>query len=181
MTLLTTTAPLPNTIALLRVETEVDYASPDINDNYSTRYVSDEIRKLVEDKVIYAEDETEAQEVTNDVLSEVADIYEHFSCTLGIESEDSCFGVARGYSIDPNGVGEFAERHIGYTLSDLMTGVRFEGGFVNIDLEELVEAIFEEGLEGNSDWGTARLKANAHRYILREGSIFELLTEDMAY
>lgn len=170
-------AALPTRIPFLRAETEVHTASPDYDGNYTTRYVSRRVRDLVEEELMCADDEYEAQEITNKVLQNVEWAYESFSYLLGIESEDSDFGIVRGYTTDHDGLGRFVESNIGVTLRQMMTGVQYEGGLVTIDLDYLAEEIAEQGLDGDEDWNTDRIAAIADRYVLREGSNFELLCD----
>jgi len=171
----TRTITVPTHIACLRLETKVDTVSPDIEDNYSTRYVSDAVREKVNTALDVLGDESEEQSIINNVLASVEFDADCFYSVTGAQDNDSFDGIESGWTTDNDGIGTFVDSHIGYSLSELLSGVPYEGGIISVDLDELTEANAEGGLiSDDEDWDYSFIQSNASRYILQEGSNFVL-------
>ena len=158
----------PAVLPLTHVHAEVDCASEGYDGEYSSRYISEETRQKLEIACEDATDETEAHEAQQEILAAVHDQSDTFWGQLDGEPNDSFDGVETGWTESKEGLTRFAKENEGLTLNQLLTGVRYEGGFVNVDFDSLINSErFEEEFVGNIDECWKAAEAAADRYVLQ--------------
>ena len=165
----------PAILPLTHVHGEVDCVSQDYSGEYSTRYLSYKVNRLVEDAQMEACDEETATEAVQKVLASVDAQSETFWDELDGEPNDNYDGIETGTTESREGLLRFAKENVGQTLSQLIAGVRFEGGFVKVDFDDLINSErFDEEFDGDIDECWEAAEAAADRYVLKADATLAL-------
>ena len=143
----TATLTAPTNVLVLpinRLELRVSTASEGYDGNYSTRYVSDETRRALEDAAFEADARDESiKKAQQRVLAQVEATAENFFEVMGGEEMESFDGVAFGITTDLESIRTFASANVGMTLEQLINGCWYEGGLVTARLDRMFEETSE--------------------------------------
>jgi len=143
----TATLTAPTNVLVLpinRLELRVSTASEGYDGYYSTRYVSDETRRALEDAAIEAAVRDESvKKAQQRVLAQVEIDAEYFFEVMGGEENESFDGSAYGTTTDLESIRTFAAANVGMTLEQLINGCWYEGGVVIAQLDRMLEETYE--------------------------------------